>query len=145
MLITLKPEVWKEILTISELINTSREKINAVWEAAAEEGKFIAASVRVVDTDKGVIDAEPRPSPEYVKQKQILMYADGLRSLDADVRDSAVKLAATVTPKLDLANMLQLVQEGHSAEDAFKAEPVDVEEAEADAALAEMDTESAPN
>lgn len=144
MLVTLSAEHWAAIIELSETINTSREKINEVWEAAAEAGKFIAASARVVDGEKGVVDAEPRPTPEYVKQKQILMYADGLRSLEPDVKEKALELSA-ITPKLDLANMLSLVQEGTSAEDAFKAEPVDVESDMADAVLDQLTEGTTPN
>ena len=144
MLITLSAEHWATICALSETINTSREAINVVWEEAAVANNFIAASARVVDADKGVIDAEPRPSPEYVKQKMILSYADGLRDLEPDVREAALKLSA-VTPKLDYAHLLQLVQEGRSAEEATAAEPELDEEAMAGVVMGKLHEGLTPN
>lgn len=141
MLYTIAKEKWETIVTISKRITEGHAEVSKAWEALADEYKFVSQSVEVVDEEKGVIEAEPRPSAEYVKAKQILMLADVVAKLPEEDRKELFELAAH-QPSLSLPERVALIQEGHSARDAHMAEAVPVLDEGVPAGVATMDAEA---
>ena len=145
-LFTVAADDWAEIVALSQLIRDGRDKIAKKWEEVADKLEFIAATIAVHDEEKGMIEAEPRPNPEYIRQKRLLLITEAVHGLSAEDRILVAKLAE-IDPKIPLQLQLQLVQEGADAADAIQAEDVELrnEDLAADAVLSELREGETPN
>jgi len=118
---TIPAPAWNDLKELTEVLKRAREKVFARWEGLADDLKFVAPTVSIVDEEAGVIEAEPRPSPGYLKHRKMLLVADALREMPEVDRVETVRLAE-LPVKISLAEQIAWLQEGAGLEAAATAD-----------------------